>query len=75
MFIIIFKNYLTTHSTSFALVHLRYTGSVANGANTPAKTDRVDAAMLYRMRPLLELSADKPKSEALHYLKEMRNGG
>ena len=43
----------------------------AEGTGTLAKTDRVDAAMLARMGSLLELKADKPKSETLHNLKEL----
>jgi len=62
---------LATHSIPFARVNPRQARRFAEGAGTLAKTDRVDAAMLSRMGSLLELKADKPKSETLHNLKEM----
>ncbi|MBL4600819.1 MAG: IS110 family transposase [Rhizobiaceae bacterium] len=52
-------------------VNPRQARRFAEGTGTLAKTDRVDAAMLARMGSLLELKADKPKSETLHNLKEL----
>ena len=62
---------LATHSIPFARVNPRQARRFAEGSGTLAKTDRVDAAMLSRMGSLLELKADKPKSETLHNLKEL----
>ena len=62
---------LATHDFSFARVNPRQARRFAEGTGTLAKTDRVDAAMLARMGSLLELQADKPKSETLHNLKGM----
>jgi len=62
---------LAEHDFSFARVNPRLARRFAEGTGTLAKTDRVDAAMLARMGSLLELQADKPKSEMLHNLKGM----
>lgn len=62
---------LAEHDFSFARVNPRQARRFAEGTGTLAKTDRVDAAMLARMGYLLELKADKPKSEMLHNLKGM----
>jgi len=62
---------LAEHDFSFARVNPRQARRFAEGTGTLAKTDRVDAAMLARMGSLLELKADKPKSETLHNLKGM----
>jgi len=62
---------LAAHDFSFARVNPRQARRFAEGTGTLAKTDRVDAAMLARMGSLLELKADKPKSEMLHNLKGM----
>jgi transposase len=62
---------LATHDIPFSRVNPRQARRFAEGAGTLAKTDRVDAAMLSRMGSLLELKADKPKSETLHNLKEL----
>lgn len=62
---------LAEHDFSFARVNPRQARRFAEGTGTLAKTDRVDAAMLARMGALLELKADKPKSEMLHNLKGM----
>jgi transposase len=62
---------LAAHDLSFARVNPRQARRFAEGAGSLAKTDRVDAAMLARMGSLLELKADKPKSETLHNLKGM----
>lgn len=62
---------LAAHDLSFARVNPRQARRFAEGAGTLAKTDRVDAAMLARMGSILELKADKPKSETLHNLKGM----
>ena len=62
---------LAEHGFSFARVNPRQARRFAEGTGTLAKTDRVDAAMLARMGSLLELKADKPKSEMLHNLKGM----
>lgn len=62
---------LAEHDFSFARVNPRQARRFAEGTGTLAKTDRVDAAMLARMGSLLELKADKPKSEMLHNLKGM----
>lgn len=60
---------LASHDIPFARVNPRQARRFAEGTGTLAKTDRVDAAMLARMGALLELKADKPKSEMLHNLK------
>jgi transposase len=62
---------LALHDFPFARVNPRQARRFAEGTGTLAKTDRVDAAMLARMGSLLELHADKPKSEMLHNLKGM----
>ena len=62
---------LATHDIPFSRVNPRQARRFAEGSGTLAKTDRVDAAMLSRMGSLLELKADKPKSETLHNLKEL----
>ena len=62
---------LAERDFSFARVNPRQARRFAEGTGTLAKTDRVDAAMLARMGSLLELKADKPKSEMLHNLKGM----
>ena len=62
---------LAEHGFSFARVNPRQARRFAEGTGTLAKTDRVDAAMLARMGSLLELQADKPKSEMLYNLKGM----
>ena len=62
---------LAAHDFPFARVNPRQARRFAEGTGTLAKTDRVDAAMLARMGSLLELQADKPKSETLHNLKGM----
>ena len=62
---------LAAHDFPFARVNPRQARRFAEGTGTLAKTDRVDAAMLARMGSLLELKADKPKSEMLHNLKAM----
>lgn len=62
---------LATRGAPFARVNPRQARRFAEGTGTLAKTDRVDAAMLARMGSLLELKADKPKSETLHNLKEL----
>jgi len=62
---------LAAHDIPFARVNPRQARRFAEGTGTLAKTDRVDAAMLARMGSLLELKADKPKSETLHNLKEL----
>jgi transposase len=62
---------LAAHGFAFARVNPRQARRFAEGTGTLAKTDRVDAAMLARMGSLLELQADKPKSETLHNLKGM----
>ncbi len=62
---------LAVHDFPFARVNPRQARRFAEGTGTLAKTDRVDAAMLARMGSLLELQADKPKSEMLHNLKGM----
>jgi transposase len=62
---------LAADDLSFARVNPRQARRFAEGAGRLAKTDRVDAAMLARMGSLLELKADKPKSETLHNLKGM----
>ena len=54
---------LAAHDFPFARVNPRQARRFAEGTGTLAKTDRVDAAMLARMGSLLELQADKPKSE------------
>lgn len=63
---------LAAQGIPFARVNPRQARRFAEGTGTLAKTDRVDAAMLARMGSLLELKADKPKSEILHNLKELR---
>jgi len=62
---------LAMHDFPFARVNPRQARRFAEGTGTLAKTDRVDAAMLARMGSLLELKADKPRSETLHNLKEL----
>jgi len=62
---------LAEHGFSFARVNPRQARRFAEGTGTLAKTDRVDAVMLARMGSLLELQADKPKSEMLYNLKGM----
>ncbi len=62
---------LAMHDFPFARVNSRQARRFAEGTGTMAKTDRVDAAMLAKMGSLLELQADKPKSEMLHNLKGM----
>ncbi len=62
---------LAAHDFPFARVNPRQARRFAEGTGTLAKTDRVDAAMLARMGSVLELPADKPKSEMLHNLKGM----
>lgn len=62
---------LAAHDLPFARVNPRQARRFAEGTGTLAKTDRVDAAMLARMGSLLELKADKPKSDNLHNLKGM----
>ena len=62
---------LAAHDFPFARVNPRQARRFAEGTGTLAKTDRVDAAMLAKMGSLLELQADKPKSETLHNLKGM----
>ena len=62
---------LAAHDFPFARVNPRQARRFAEGTGTLAKTDRVDAALLARMGSLLELNADKPKSETLHNLKGM----
>jgi len=62
---------LAAHDFSFARVNPRQARRFAEGTGTLAKTDRVDAAMLAKMGSLLELKADKLKSEMLHNLKAM----
>jgi len=62
---------LAAHDFPFARVNPRQARRFAEGTGTLAKTDRVDAVMLARMGSLLELKADKPKSEMLHNLKAM----
>jgi transposase len=62
---------LAAHDFPFARVNPRQARRVAEGTGTLAKTDRVDAVMLAKMGSLLELKADKPKSEMLHNLKGM----
>jgi len=59
------------HDFPFARANPRQARRFAEGTGTLAKTDRVDAAMLARMGSLLELQADKPKSEMLYNLKGM----
>lgn len=62
---------LAMHDFPFARVNPRQARRFAEGTGTLAKTDRVDAAMLAKMGSLLELQADRPKSEMLHNLKRM----
>ena len=62
---------LAAYGIPFSRVNPRQARRFAEGAGTLAKTDRVDAAMLARMGALLELKADKPRSETLHNLKEL----
>jgi hypothetical protein len=62
---------LATHSIPLARVNPRQARRFTEGSGTLAKTDQVDAAMLSRMRSLLVLKADTPKSETLHNLKEL----
>jgi transposase len=62
---------LAGHDFPFARVNPRQARRFAEGTGTLAKTDCVDAVMLAKMGSLLELKADKPKSEMLHNLKGM----
>lgn len=62
---------LAEHDFPFARVNPRQARRFAEGTGTLAKTDRVDAAMLAGMGSLLELQADKPKSDMLYNLKGM----
>ena len=62
---------LAAYGIPFSRVNPRQARRFAEGAGTLAKTDRVDAAMLARMGALLELKADKPRSETHHNLKEL----
>ncbi len=62
---------LAVHEFPFARVNPRQARRFAEGTGTLAKTDRVDASMLARMGSLLELQADKPKSEMFYNLKGM----
>ena len=57
--------------TAFAKVNPRQARRFAEPTGRLAKTDRVDAIMLAKMGAVLDLKAHKPKSEALHILKEL----
>jgi len=66
----LFETGLAEHVISFARVNRRQARRFCEGAGQLAKTDRVDAAMLAKRGAVPELKADRPKSEALHDLKQ-----
>ncbi len=57
--------------TAFAKVNPRQARRFAEATGRLAKTDRVDVIMLARIDAVLDPKAHKPKSEALHILKEL----
>lgn len=62
---------LGAQDVPFCKVNPRQSRRFAEATGRLAKTDRVDAATLARMGAALELSAQPPKSEILHDLREM----
>jgi transposase len=62
---------LTARTIPFVKVNPRQARRFAEATGRLAKTDRVDAVMLARMGAVLELEAQKPRSENLHELKEL----
>lgn len=62
---------LAARTIPFVKVNPRQARRFAEATGRLAKTDRVDAVMLARMGAVLELEAQKPKSENLHELKEL----
>ena len=62
---------LAASDTAFAKVNPRQARRFAEATGRLAKTDRVDATMLAKMGSVLGLKAHKPKSEALHILREL----
>jgi transposase len=62
---------LAARAIPFVKVNPRQARRFAEATGRLAKTDRVDAVMLAKMGAVLELEAQKPKSENLHELKEL----
>ncbi|MCB1440730.1 MAG: IS110 family transposase [Nitratireductor sp.] len=62
---------LAAHGTGFAQVNPLQARRFAEGTGQLAKTDRVDAAILAQMGAVLDLSADTPRSEIQHDLKQL----
>ena len=62
---------LAARTIPFVKVNPRQARRFAEATGRLAKTDRVDAIMLARMGAVLELEAQKPRSENLHELKEL----
>ncbi|WP_252729732.1 IS110 family transposase [Pacificibacter marinus] len=59
------------HNFGLTLGSPRQARHFCEGVGQQAKADWVDAAMLAKMRSLLQLKADQPKSETLHDLKQL----
>ena len=62
---------LAARGIPFVKVNPRQARRFAEATGRLAKTDRVDAVMLAKMGAVLDLEAQKPKSENLHELKEL----
>ena len=62
---------LAARAIPFVKVNPRQARRFAEATGRLAKTDRVDAVMLAKMGAVLDLEAQKPKSENLHELKDL----
>jgi transposase len=62
---------LAHHEITFSRVNPRQARRFCEGAGPLAKTDRVDAAMLAKMRTLLQLKADAATRETLYVIKQL----